>query len=159
VTSDYGTPTGQQYTALQIAPDGVRVAMITDADELAFGAINWEAATGPGLGSVKISISLSPFYVSNLDSGFRAVTWYGPDNVITLGGPGSTLTEYPVNGGTPTSQMLDQAVQSITAVPDEALIAGIYKDQMIEALTLTGAWTSIVTGASPVKGISPTYPG
>ena len=36
------------------------------------------------------------------------MTWYGADNVITLGGPGSTLTEYPVNGGTPTSQMLDQ---------------------------------------------------
>jgi hypothetical protein len=159
VTSDYGTPTGQQYTALQIAPDGVRVAMIIDGVELAFGAIDWAAATGPGLGSVKVSLSLSPFYVSNLDSGFKAVTWYGPDNVITLGGPGSTLTEYPVNGGTPTSQMLDQTVQSITAVPDEALIAGIYKDQMIEALTLTGAWTSIVTGGGPVKGISPTYPG
>jgi Lipoprotein LpqB beta-propeller domain/Sporulation and spore germination len=160
VTSDYGTPTGQLYNALQIAPDGVRVAMITDADELAFGAIDWSAATGPGLGSVKISLSLSPFYVSNLTSGFKAVTWYGPDNVITLGGPGSTLTEYPVNGGTPTSQMLDQTVESITAIPDEALIAGVYKGQMIEALTLTGAWASIVTGGgSPVKGISPTYPG
>ena len=45
------------------------------------------------------------------------MTWYGPDNVITLGGPGSTLTEYPVNGGTSTSQMLDQTVESITASP------------------------------------------
>ena len=160
VTSDYGTPSGQQYNALQIAPDGVRVAMITDSDELAFGAINWAAGTGPGLGTVKISLSLSPFYVSALTSGFTAVTWYGPDDVITLGGPGSTLTEYPVNGGTPTSQMLDQMVQSITAIPDQALIAGVYKNQMIEALTLTGAWTSIVTSdGSSVKGISPTYPG
>jgi Lipoprotein LpqB beta-propeller domain len=159
VTSDYGTPTGQQYNALQIAPDGVRVAMITDEDELAFGAIDWEAGTGPALGSVKIS--LSPFYVSNLTSGFAAVTWYGPDNVITLGGPGSTLTEYPVNGGTPTSQMLDQMVGSITAAtPAEPLIAGIAKDGMIEAPTLTGAWTSIVTGnGAAVKGNSPTYPG
>jgi Lipoprotein LpqB beta-propeller domain/Sporulation and spore germination len=159
VTSDYGTPTGQQYTALQIAPDGVRVAMITDNDELAFGAIDWEAGTGPALGSVKIS--LSPFYVSNLTSGFNAVTWYGPDNVITLGGPGSTLTEYPVNGGTPTSQMLDQMVSTITAATSaEPLIAGISKDGMIEAPTLTGAWTSIVTGnGAAVKGNSPTYPG
>jgi hypothetical protein len=30
---------------------------------------------------------------------------------------------------------------------------------MIEALTLTGAWTSIVTGGGAVKGVSPTYPG
>ncbi len=158
VTSDYGTPTGQQYTALQIAPDGVRVAMITDTDELAFGAIEWEAGTGPALGSVKIS--LSPFYVSNLTSGFAAVTWYGPDNVITLGGPGSTLTEYPVNGGTPTSQMLDQTVGSITATSSEALIAGVSKGEMIEAPTLTGAWASILAGGgAPVKGNSPTYPG
>ena len=160
VTSDYGTPTGQQYTALQIAPDGVRVAMITDDDQLAFGAIDWQAGTGPALDSVKIS--LSPFYVSsNLTSGFTGVTWYGPDNVITLGGPGSTLTEYPVNGGTPTSQMLDQTVDSITAATSaEALIAGVYKGQMIEAPTLTGAWTSIVdSGGALVKGNSPTYPG
>jgi hypothetical protein len=159
VTSDYGTPAGQQYTALQIAPDGVRVAMITDADELAFGAIDWEAGTGPALGSVKIS--LSPFYVNNFTSGFAAVTWYGPDNVITLGGPGSTLTEYPVNGGTPTSQMLDQMVNSIAAATSaEALIAGVDKDGMIEAPTLTGAWASIVSGSgAPVKGNSPTYPG
>lgn len=159
VTSDYGTPTGQQYTALQIAPDGVRVAMITDNDELAFGAIDWEAEAGPALGSVKIS--LSPFYVSNLTSGFNAVTWYGPDNVITLGGPGSTLTEYPVNGGTPTSQMLDQSANSITAAtPAEPLIAAIAKNGMIEAPTLTGAWTSILTGGGAVvKGNSPTYPG
>jgi hypothetical protein len=159
VTSDYGTPTGQQYTALQIAPDGVRVAMITDNDELAFGAIDWEAGAGPALGSVRIS--LSPFYVSNLTSGFNGVTWYGPDNVITLGGPGSTLTEYPVNGGTPTSQMLDQNVGSITAAtPAEPLIAGIAKGGMIEAPTLTGAWASIVTGSGAVvKGNSPTYPG
>ena len=88
------------------------------------------------------------------------MTWYGPDNVITLGGPPSTLTEYPVNGGTPTSQMLDQSVQSITASPGQALIAGVAKGEMIEAPNLTGAWATIATGAgTPVKGISPTYPG
>ena len=55
---------------------------------------------------------------------FSEATWYGPDNVITLGGPGSTLTEYPVSGGTPTSQMLDQRVETITASgPGGALIA------------------------------------
>jgi hypothetical protein len=88
------------------------------------------------------------------------VTWYGADNVITLGGPGSTLTEYPVNGGTPTSQMLDQSVQSITASPGQALIAGVAKGEMIEASNLTGAWATIATSSgTAVKGISPTYPG
>jgi hypothetical protein len=146
----------EPFTDLQIAPDGVRVAMILNADELTFGAIVWAPGTGPGLGSVRIQ--LSPFNVGDLTSGFDLVTWYGADNVITLGGP--TLTEYPVNGGTPTSQTLDQAVGSITASPGQALIAGVAKGEMIEASNLTGAWATIATSAgTPVKGISPTYPG
>ena len=58
VTSDYGTPTGQQYTALQIAPDGVRVAMITDNDELAFGAIDWEAGPVPPSGGQDLPLAV-----------------------------------------------------------------------------------------------------
>ena len=155
VTSGPGI-SGDQFTDLQIAPDGVRVAMILNADELTFGAIVWASGTGPGLGSVRIQ--LSPFNVGDLTSGFDQVTWYGADNVITLGA--STLTEYPVNGGTPTSQTLDQTVQSITATPGQALIAEVAKDEMIEASNLTGAWATIATSAgTPVKGISPTYPG
>jgi hypothetical protein len=150
-----------EFSALQIAPDGVRVAMILNSEELYFGAIVWGPGpgTGTGLGSVRIQLSF--FNVSDFASGFAGVTWYGADNVITLGGgPSSTLTEYPVNGGTPTSQMLDQSVQSITASPGQALIAGVAKGEMIEASNLTGAWATIATGAgTPVKGISPTYPG
>jgi hypothetical protein len=162
VTPGDEIPTGGQFTALQIAPDGVRVAMVIDSEDLTFGAIVWEPGTGPGLGSVKIV--LSPFAVNDFTSLFNAVTWYGPDNVITLGGPGSTLTEYPVSGGTPTSQMLDQSVESITASGSGgALIAGLENDQMIEATSLTGAWTSIVAGPAgaqtTVRGNSPTYPG
>lgn len=158
VSSGNNIVSGDQFTALQIAPDGVRVAMILNADELTFGAIVWEPGTGPGLGSVRIQ--LSPFTVGDPDSGFDQVTWYGADNVITLGGPTSTLTEYPVNGGTPTSQQLNQKVESITASPGQALIAWVSTNEMIEASNLTGAWATIATSAgTPVKGISPTYPG
>ena len=158
VTNGLSVVAGDPYTALQVAPDGVRVAMILNADQLAFGAIVWQPGTGPSLGSVRIQ--LSPFTVDDSDSGFDLVTWYGADNVITLGGPDSTQTEYPVNGGTPTSQMLSQSVESITATPGQALIAGIAKDEMIEASNLTGGWPTITTSAgTPVKGISPTYPG
>jgi hypothetical protein len=158
VTPSVDIPAGAQFSALQVAPDGVRVAMVIDSDELTFGAIVWGPGTGSGLGSVRIQLSF--FNVSDLASGFEGVTWYGADNVITLGGPPSTLTEYPVNGGTPTSQMLDQTVQSITASPGQALIAGVAKGEMIEASNLTGAWATIATSTgTPVKGISPTYPG
>jgi hypothetical protein len=153
-----GVVSGDEFTALQIAPDGVRVAMILNSDELTFGAIVWGPGTRPGLGSVRIQLSF--FYVSDLTSGFDGVTWYGADNVITLGAPASILTEYPVNGGTPTSQMLNQTVESVTASPGQALIAGVAKGEMIEASNLTGAWATIASSAgTPVKGISPTYPG
>ena len=59
------------------------------------------------------------------------MTWYGWNDVITLGSPGSTLTEYPVNGGTSTSQLLDQSVNSITASSGQALIAGAAKGGII----------------------------
>jgi Lipoprotein LpqB beta-propeller domain len=158
VTSGNRIVSGDQYSALQIAPDGVRVAMILNADELTFGAIVWEPGSGPGLGTVRIQ--LSPFNVGDQDGGFDQVTWYGADNVITLGGPAYTLTEYPVNGGTPTSQTLNQIVESITASPGQALIAGVAKNEMIEASNLTGAWATIATvDGTPVKGTSPTYPG
>jgi hypothetical protein len=148
------TITVGQITAAQIAPDGVRVALLISG-ELTFGAIVWQqgAGTGPGLGSVKIE--LSPFDVSDpMSSEFTAVTWYGPDNVITLGGPGSTLTDYPVNGGTSTEQSLDESVESITASSGQALVAGLARGAMIQAPTLTGAWTPIAD-----KGVPPVYPG
>jgi len=158
MTSSLSVVGGDQFTALQVAPDGVRVALIINADELTFGAIVWQPGTGQSLGSVRIQ--LSPFAIYNTDSGFDQVTWYGYANVFTLGGPGYTVTEYPVNGGTPTSQMLSQNVQSITASQGQALIAGVAHNEMIETSNLTGAWATIATNAgTPVKGNSPTYPG
>jgi Lipoprotein LpqB beta-propeller domain/Sporulation and spore germination len=154
ITAYVPPPGSGLITAIRIAPDGVRVALIVNTDELAFGAIVWQQGSGPGLAGA-VRIELSPFNVSDLTgAGFTAVTWYGPDDVVTLSGTGSTLTEYPVNGGTPTSQLLDQSVDSITASSDQALIAGLAKGGMTQAPNLTGAWTP-VSG----KGISPTYPG
>jgi WD40 repeat protein len=152
ITAEVPPPDGGLVTAVRIAPDGVRVALIIDGDQLTFGAIVWQQGPGPGLASAAAKIDLSPFSVGNTD--FTAVTWYGPNDVITLGGPGSTLTEYPVNGGTSTSQMLDQSVSSIAASSGQALIAGVAKDGMLEAPSLTGAWAPVV-----YKGVSPTYPG
>jgi len=155
ITAYVPPPGGGQITAVRIAPDGVRLALIINSDELAFGAIVWQQGGRPGLAGA-VRIDLSPFNVSDLTSaGFTAVTWYGADDVITLGAPGATLTEYPVNGGTSTSQYLDQPVDSITASSaGHDLIAGVAKGGMIWAPTLTGAWVPVAG-----KGISPTYPG
>jgi hypothetical protein len=154
ITAYVPPPDGGQITAVRIAPDGVRLALIINSDELAFGAIVWQQGARPGLAGA-VRIDLSPFNVSDPTSaGFTAVTWYGADDVITLGAPGATLTEYPVNGGLSTSQYLDQSVDSITANSGHDLIAGVAKGGMFWAPTLTGAWVQVAG-----KGISPTYPG
>lgn len=155
ITADVLPPNGGLITAVRVAPDGVRVALIINENELTFGAIVWQQESGHGLGG-SVRIYPSPFSVSDLtDAGFTAVTWYGPNNVITLSGSGMTLTEYPVNGGTSTSQLLDQPVNSITASSGQPLIAGVAKGGAIQqAPTLTGAWTPV-----RAKGVSPAYPG
>ena len=140
------------YSSLRVAPDGVRVALIIGGTELYFGAIVSQQGARPG--QVTIKIVLSPFYVAaSAVNTFSAVTWYGPDNVITLGGPGSALTEYPVDGGSSTAITAEPRAQSITASWGSALIAGLPKGAMAAAASLTGSWTA----AEP--GVSPVYPG
>lgn len=147
------------FSGLRIAPDGVRVAIIDGGSVLSFGAIAGDSQTG-------YLIHLSPFYVSAPGTVmFDDVTWYGPDNVITLGEPGlgsgPVLTEYPVNGGTSTSVPAPSGTVSITAAAGQPLIAGLAKGYMEAAATLGGNFAQIQYGTSdtPVKGLSPVYPG
>jgi Lipoprotein LpqB beta-propeller domain/Sporulation and spore germination len=138
-------------TSLQVAPDGVRVAMISGA-ELEFGAISW--LPGARQDQPNARISFSPFSVLSLYS-FQAVTWYGPDNVITLAGPGPTptVTEYPVNGGNSTQISELSGMESISANSGSALIAGLSDGHMAADASLTGSWLTFGVGGTPV------YPG
>jgi hypothetical protein len=148
-----GYPASGGFTALRVAPDGVRVAIIVDGTDLNFGAIDWQVGVRPG--QVTMKIVLSPFYVAATGATtFGAVSWYGPDNVITFGEPGPVLTEYPVNGGNPTPIPPLPQIKSITASSNSALIAGLARGGMMADASLTGSWMSI-----PGKSFSPAYPG
>ena len=151
-TPDDCSPVGGLYSSLRVAPDGVRVALISGETALNFGAI----VSQPGVRAWQetIKIVLSPFSViGSAANTFSAVTWYGPDNVITLGGPGSALTEYPVDGGSSTAITTEPRTQSITASWGSALIAGLPKGTMAADASLTGSW------AAAEPGVSPVYPG
>jgi Lipoprotein LpqB beta-propeller domain/Sporulation and spore germination len=138
------------FTALRVAPDGVRVAIVIGADELTFGAISGEQEASPQISLS--SAALSP--VSSADT-FTGLTWYGPDDVITLAtGPELAVTEYPVSGGTPTSIPADSNMKSITASYRQPLIAGLPKQQIYANASLTGSWTAISRAGS-----APAYPG
>jgi len=138
------------FTALRVAPDGVRVAIVIGGslgNVLTFGAISGEQGSRP-------QIMLSDVQLTPLNAtAFTGLTWYGPDDVITLAQPGPAATEYPVSGGTPTSIPVDDGMETITASSGNLLVASMPDGRMMADASLTGSWTLIGTGSSPV------YPG
>jgi WD40 repeat protein len=139
-------------TALAVAPDGVRVAVIFGNELLEFGAISWQRKHH---GPLSAYINFNPFYVESVAS-LQAVTWYGSDDVIALANPGPSpsVTEYPVNGGTTTPISAVPGMTSISASYGSALIAGLPHGHMEVDASLTGSWVPLLGG-----GTSPVYPG
>jgi hypothetical protein len=148
-------------TALRVAPDGVRVALVIAGQEptLAFGAIVMQDQPRAGQQQSKMRVNLSPFFVCGSSPGaLRSLSWYGTDNVIALGQDSLdrvTLTEYPVDGGTPMPISGKAGIQSITARKGAGLIAGVGDAIYIIYIdaSATGAWNLVGTG------LSPAYPG
>ena len=152
-TNDSRRPLGQQvavavnaagaknmsvpFGELRVAPDGVRVAMIMDSGSvvLTFGAISWQAGASPQI--TLSQVELTPLNATQ----FTGVTWYGPDNVITLAAPGPVATEYPVSGGSTTSIPVFSGMQSITASSKNLLVAGLPKNHLATDVSVNGSWT------------------
>jgi hypothetical protein len=152
VNSDGTTQNVGPFTALRVAPDGVRVAIIVGGNDLDFGAFAPLDNARPGHAAVQIV--LSQFYVSVPLATFTSLTWYGPDNVIALRDPGPELTEYPVNGGSSTSIPAQPHMSWITASLGNPLIASLPKGVMVADTSLSGSWTTVQG-----TGISAVYPG
>lgn len=158
VNNPDGTPDSGPFTALRVAPDGVRIAIIVQSpvqgSVLYFGAINYPQSTRAS--QTTVLIKLSPFSVSQGGSAtFESVSWYGSNNVITLSAPNQALTEYPVNGGSSTTLPSPAHIASITASSGAPLIAGLVKGG-VTAASITSLWPQtplIKTGFTPV------YPG
>jgi hypothetical protein len=147
---DAGIPVAGQFTALQVAPDGVRVAIVVGGNELTFGAISHQQSQSP-----RISLSLVQ-ETAAVGTEFTALTWYGPDDIITLAG--SAVTDYPVSGGSSTSIQAYPGMKTITASRNQPLIAGLSNGRLATDASRTGSWTTN-GGDTPASGISPVYPG
>jgi spore germination protein GerM len=145
VINNLTVPFGQ----LKVAPDGVRVALVIDGSSnvLTFGAISGQQGATPRI--TLSQVQLSPQSATT----FTSLTWYDPDDVITLADPGPVMTEFAVSGGTATPITVEPDMQSVAASAGHLLIAGLPKGTMWANPTLTGAWTLLGSGSSPV------YPG
>jgi hypothetical protein len=147
------------YTELRVAPDGVRVAIVS-GNELTFGAISRQQSQNP-------RITFSPVQENPLTqvqpipqaATFTALTWYGPDDVITLAEPGPAVTDYPVSGAASKPIQAVADMQTISASFGQPLIAGLSNGRMESDASLTGSWMAINDGDAPANGSSPTYPG
>jgi Lipoprotein LpqB beta-propeller domain/Sporulation and spore germination len=137
------------FTALRVAPDGVRVAIVVQGSELTFGAISGRTGPAP-------LITLSPVQFSPVDNAtvFTGLTWYGSGDVITLAQqPGASVTDYPVSGGAPKPIPVDSDMQTISASYNNQLVGTRPKASMVADASLTGSWLPIGSGTAP------TYPG
>jgi hypothetical protein len=146
--------TSGAITALRVAPDGVRVALVIAGQQptLAFGAIVMQDQSRAGQQQSLVRVNLSPFFVCGSPGAFRSLSWYGAENVVALGQDSRTLTDYPVDGGTQMTIPGKAGTQSITARKGAGLIASVGDTIFIDA-SATGAWNPVGTG------LSPAYPG
>ena len=142
---------GKRVTALKVAPDGVRCAMLVSGSggsQLMVAAIvrsGSQASIGPALP------------ISAQNGNFTALTWYDADHVIALsqssGNP--VLDEIAMNGETLVPVTAEAGTVSITADgSSNPLVAGLSNGQMSTLASLGGLWSGVV-GA----GRDPAYPG
>ena len=142
---------GKQVTALKVAPDGVRCAMLvtgSGGSQLVLAAIvhsGSQALIGPAVP------------ISSQNGDFIALSWYDADHVIVLSrSSGNTvLDEVAINGETLVPVPAEDGTVSITADgTSNPLVAGLSSGQMTTLASLGGLWSGVV-GA----GRAPAYPG
>lgn len=140
---------GDLVTALRVAPDGVRIAMIVrgkTGSQLEIGAVK--------LGAHTASIGQP----TPIGAGIRdpaALSWYNPDNLIVLGSPGSArppLAEVPVSGGDRIQIDAEPHTLSI-ATAGSQIVAGLRGGLLVTLSGPDGNWEPLGRGEDPA------YPG
>jgi hypothetical protein len=147
-----GLPAGEEVTAIRVAPDGVRVAMIvkkrdgtsqillaaiTHADNGATASIGQTVAIGAGVPDPE------------------ALTWYDADHVVVLErtAAGSQLMAIPLDGSQPTPIPTLTGTVSVTANGTD-LAVGLSDGQLDVSPGLNGLWMRVAG-----TGTGPAYPG
>jgi hypothetical protein len=137
-------------TALKVAPDGVRIAMIVGKGAQAHLVLGGIVRSGGGI-FITQPVPLAPGL-----PGPTALTWYDEDHLLAITQPadGTRLWEVPVNGNGATSTSAPPGMASITAAgPQNALYVGMSAGRLESSIGLGEPWRDIVAGTDA------TYPG
>jgi hypothetical protein len=149
-----GVPNGR-VVSMQVAPDGVRAALIVkggDGTQLRLGAIQY-FPTGTSLGPVSMRTTVS---IGTDVPDPAQLAWYDPDDLIVLSTSqaGPQLQEVPVNGGDATQIVPAAGTQSISSAgPANPLVAGLTGGSLALTSSLNSTWTT-----RKDAGLYPTYP-
>ncbi len=137
-------------TALRVAPDGVRVALVTGSGS---GARLWLAAIVRSGNQATIG---NPVPIGTDIADFTGLTWYDTGDVIALTQPpsGSELYEVPVDGGPSRPIATESGTVSIAASADGQLVAARSDHTLMQ---LPGSeWIDLAAcGFGPVRGSRP----
>jgi hypothetical protein len=151
IAVDIGLLPGDRISALRVAPDGVRIAVIVrgkSPPQVQIGAVT----RGKNAASIG---QLVPIGQGIPDP--TALSWYDADYLMVLdspGGAGAELDRVPVNGGQPTRVpgVPERRIVSL-ATAGSHIVAGLRGGQIVTFGGLAGGWGPLVAGEDPA------YPG
>lgn len=144
----------RSVSALRVAPDGVRAAMLTSV----------RTANGPetevllaAIVRTNDQVMLSSAGQVGADlTGPSALTWYDADHllVVNLGSSGPQLEEVPVDGDRSSSQSIEPGMVSIAAAgPGNGLFVSLQTGHLAKSVGLGELWNQFAEGSAA------TYPG
>lgn len=138
-------------TALKVAPDGTRLAMIIGTGTAAHVVIAAIIREGNQY------LILQPLPVGPNLSGPSALAWYDADHLVVITGADSAtqLWEVPVNGNAATREGAGQpGMTSVAAAgPDNPLYLGVSSGRLERSAGFGEFWSDLAAGRAP------TYPG
>jgi Lipoprotein LpqB beta-propeller domain/Sporulation and spore germination len=152
-----GLPTDSIIVQLQVAPDGVRAALVTNGpngNQLQICAVDY-SSSAPDTGINGVALGADVVIGTDVPDPTQ-LTWYDPNDIIVLSQPagGTELHEVPVNSDTSTPLIPDSGIQSVTSAgPANPLAIGLAHGGL--ALTQTLNSTPKIYKSI---GQSPTYP-
>ena len=151
VSVDGGSDYGVSFSQLQVAPDGVRVALVADSGtgSSATSMVNIGAISGQTGAAPQITLSQVTLAPQGGAAMFTGRTWYGAADVIALAQPGPVATAYAVSGGGSTNVAIDPGMRSITASAQNSLVAGLSDGDVAVNGSIAGAWTNLARGNAP----------
>ena len=145
----------RSVTALRVAPDGVRVAMLTRVSTP--NGVEPEVLLAAIVKTTDDQVMLSSAGQVGADlTGPSALTWYDADHllVVNQASSGPQLEEVPVDGDRSSSQSIEPGMVSIAAAgPNNGLFVGLQTRHLARSVGLGELWNQFAEGSAA------TYPG